>query len=699
MKTMTFTTPLDYTTASVTGWTRRHWEEAMFVLMKGIRDSASPGCARQRIPGPRSHHGQVADELEGFTRSMFMAGPWMSASTSDTLSFGGESVNVVEFYRRGILAGTDPKHPEYWGDLYDHAQHLVEMAALSWGLYQSREKLWNTFSPAEKEQVASYLNSCNQVAYHQNNWLLFSVVTNAVLKKLGMPYSQVNLDAHLNACEHMYVGEGWYRDGNINRIDYYNSWGFHFYYLLWVIIDGDSRPDLAEIHKARVRRFSQDFRYFVSGDGSAPCWGRSMIYRFGYLSSIALGQHLDCLDISAGQVKTLCNSTMKFYFNNPILTDNNHLSMGWLRPSEWVLEHYNCGGSPLWATKAFSMLFLPESDPFWSVPEEPLPIHQGDFSKPLKDAGLVLVGTQTSGHVQIINQKPFHDKPEYNAKYTNFAYSSIFSSDGRAIYGSFNCDNALAFSSDGINFRQRWTLENLYTVKNFAAAQYPMYDKVVNEKTFEVATDLGSVISYILVKDDFMINVHEVQPSRAGLVFREGGYPLGFDEGEPVLSHGEDAEMAALDGKITFIRNLCGYTEQFEAQSFQEDLSGGNVRYHQSVVPKLGAESRSADTFYLACMVYGKVGTDRLEELTDRVRSFEQNENRVEIEFYDGERAFLQLGAIKDVTIELNGKTFSGPVVMARASADGEVCQVLLEDGSEGAASEEKQAELQSTAL
>ena len=67
---------------------------------------------------------------------------------------------------------------------------------------------------------------------------------------------------------------------------------------------------------------------------------------------------LDVLDISAGEVKTLCNSTMKFYFNEPILTDRNHLSMGWLRPCEWVLEHYNCGGSPLWATKAFSLLFL-----------------------------------------------------------------------------------------------------------------------------------------------------------------------------------------------------------------------------------------------------------------------------------------------------------------------------------------------------
>ena len=61
MKTMTFTTPSDPSTAPITGWTRRHWEEAMFFLMQGVLNSASPGNARQRIPGPRSHHGQLAD--------------------------------------------------------------------------------------------------------------------------------------------------------------------------------------------------------------------------------------------------------------------------------------------------------------------------------------------------------------------------------------------------------------------------------------------------------------------------------------------------------------------------------------------------------------------------------------------------------------------------------------------------------------
>src|SRR3954468_14786687 len=236
MKKLELVTPLDWTASPITGWTRAHWDETTKRLMKGIVDSASPGKARQRIPGPRSHHGLLADELEGFTRSMILAGPWLHGSANGTYELGGEAIDVGAFYRAGILAGTDPKHPEYWGDIVDYAQHLVEMAALGWGLFLSRPLVWDRFSESEKQQVARYMYQCTKVKYHQNNWLLFNAITNTALKKLGMPYSQEQIDANLVACDHMYLGDGWYRDGNINRIDYYNAWAFLYYYLMWSIM-------------------------------------------------------------------------------------------------------------------------------------------------------------------------------------------------------------------------------------------------------------------------------------------------------------------------------------------------------------------------------------------------------------------------------------------------------------------------------
>jgi hypothetical protein len=671
MRKLALETPPDLASSPITGWTRRHWEEVFHALMKGIVDSASEGGARQRIPGPRSHHGLLADELEGFTRSMIMAGPWLDGSPEGTYQWQGSTVDVAGFYRKGILAGTNPKHPEYWGDIVDYAQHLVEMAALAWGLYLSRRLIWDRLGAGEKRQIADYMLQCNRVKYHQNNWLLFNVVTNAVLKRLDMPYSQEHIDANLQACEHMYIGDGWYRDGKINRIDYYNAWAFLYYYLQWTILDGDSKPELAERHKDRARQFVGDLRYFFSGDGGPPCFGRSMIYRFGMVSPVALGQYLGCLDITPGEARTMCSGVLKFFFSHEILTDSGHLSMGFLRPCAEMLEHYSCGGSPYWATKAFNVLMIPADNPFWKAEEAPLPIHQASYSKPLPSAGLLLIGDQRSGHVQLINQKSYHDKPEYSDKYTKFAYSSVFSYEARPIFKNLNCDNVLQFSEDGINFRQRWEMENLHCVTDFAASRYPLHE----------VDPAGTIHSSTLVKDDFMINLHHVETTKA-LVFKEGGYPLGFDEGEPKIVSTAGGEAAYKDGKVTFMRNLAGYSHQHRAQPFGDDINGTNVRYRRSVVPSLSHENGRTVKFQLASMVCGRIGSDSIDSLMKLVTAFELRDGAATITFHDGERAFVQIGPGKDVEVALNGKRVSGPIVLARVSASGQAWFVLRRDGT-----------------
>ena len=88
----------------------------------------------------------------------------------------------------------------------------------------------------------------------------------------------------------------------------------------------------------------------------------------------------------------MCNLGLKFFAEQDILTDAGHLSMGYLRPSAEILEHYSCGGSPYWAAKAFSLLLIPEDDSFWQVEEKPLPIHRQSYSEPVKSAGVVMVG-------------------------------------------------------------------------------------------------------------------------------------------------------------------------------------------------------------------------------------------------------------------------------------------------------------------
>ncbi|MFO7781102.1 MAG: DUF2264 domain-containing protein [Spirochaetia bacterium] len=648
MQPVAIATPHDFQSASETGWTRAHWLEMFSELIVPIIDNASAGRARQIIPGQRSHHGRLADELEGFTRSFIMAGPWLATTGSPEVHTSRGTRDVAAFYRDGILAGTDPQHAEYWGDITDYAQHLVEMASLAWSLYLSRRWIWDTYSGAEKRQVAEYLYQCTTVEYHQNNWLLFNVVTNAVLKRLEMPYRQDQVDANIDACEGMYLGSGWYRDGSVNRLDYYNAWAFHYYYLIWSILDGESKPEVAARHRERVALLAEQMPYFLAADGSAPIFGRSMIYRFAYLAPLALGASMGAIGIPAGLVRTVCNATMRFFAEQPILTDEGFLGMGYIGPNESILEHYSCGGSPYWAAKAFNALLIPPEHSFWTAPEEPLPIRTASFARSIVAAGLMLLGFRDDGQVQLVNQKSYHDHPEYNAKYTNFAYSTHFPYESRTIYGSIAPDNALQFSADGILYYQRWAMEHLGMSEQHSAARYPLY---------EVDPE-GEATTTILMRSGVLVLVHRVAPTKP-LWFREGGFPLAWEAGTPATESGSDWSAASVGGFVSLIANLAGYDRVEPPRPYGLDTQGTNVRYPFSVIPQLSLRRTGAEPFTLVSLVAGRGGRVRPEQLRGAVADVTVDDDAVMVRYADGAVAHVA-GASGEVQWRTHGEASGG---------------------------------------
>jgi hypothetical protein len=85
----------------------------------------------------------------------------------------------------------------------------------------------------------------------------------------------------------------------------------------------------------------------------------------------------------------------------------------------------------------------------------------------------------------------------------------------------------------------------------------------------------------------------------------------------------------------------------------------------------------------LAALVCGRIGRDSLTTLTDLVTEFDWSGGEARLRFHDGERALVQVGPdVVDVQATLNGKKVSGPIVLARVSADGNAWFVLLRDGT-----------------
>lgn len=71
--------------------------------------------------------------MEGFARMLWGAGPILEQL---------DDAWQLEI-KQGILAGTDPDNIDYWGELHDRDQRMVEMPAIALALLHNNQYLWH----------------------------------------------------------------------------------------------------------------------------------------------------------------------------------------------------------------------------------------------------------------------------------------------------------------------------------------------------------------------------------------------------------------------------------------------------------------------------------------------------------------------------------------------------------------------------
>ncbi len=78
-------------------------------------------------------------ELEAFLRPLWGLAPYLTQQED----------SFMETYLSGIIAGTDPESPDYWGVVEDFDQRIVEMASLSTFTIK-QGKTWDVLSQRQK---------------------------------------------------------------------------------------------------------------------------------------------------------------------------------------------------------------------------------------------------------------------------------------------------------------------------------------------------------------------------------------------------------------------------------------------------------------------------------------------------------------------------------------------------------------------
>lgn len=381
----------------------RHWQDAARRLLEPLAALMAPGRADLDIHGPASDHGRQADRLESYARPLTLAALWLQSAPRE--EDAALRARVAAWFRAGLVLGTDPAHPQYWGPDASYHQHHVEMGLMAIALQVVPEALWTPLGDTERAQVARWFATSRGSGIVNNNHLFMSVHILEFLGRIGAGHrtDRAVITAHLNQLETMHRGGGWFEDGINQAYDHYNAYAFHFYGLMWARLHAARDPARAERWRGWAGRFVADYQHFFAASGEHPAFGRSITYRFNCLNVFGLALAEGCTDLPPGRLRRLCTRNLDFFLARPIYQDQGCLACGFTDRFDAITEAYSCAASPYWAAKGFTPLLLPPAHAFWNDAESPLAAEQpGGFVRVMPAPGLV-TRSLPDGEIEILN--------------------------------------------------------------------------------------------------------------------------------------------------------------------------------------------------------------------------------------------------------------------------------------------------------
>lgn len=498
----------------------------------------------------------------------------------------------------GIIAGTDPDSPSYWGDIDDVNQLMVEMAPLAVFILMNEESVKEKMSTQQQQNVSQWLDQINYHVPAHNNWIFFRILTDVCLEKCFDISHKEQMRKDFADIDSFYISNGWYFDGTKAQIDYYISFAIHFYSLLYVYLNPEDVVR-CRIIKERASKFSKTFRYWFDHEGRGIPFGRSLTYRFAQSAfwSAALLNEIEEIDLS--EAKYYLEKNLQHWLSRDIFSTDGFLKIGYYYENLIMSEQYNGAGSPYWALKSFILLALPKDSPIWGlVPSE-------CAKEPLLkiDEAKMLVSTNKNGNVvQVYPTGQFVESHTHGeAKYSKFVYSTQF---GFCVpKGSFGWqkggfDNVIAVSEQDDFFRVR-TKAKCFSVNNdYTYTLWQPWDDV-------------EIKSFVIPLGDWHIRIHQLKTQRR-LRVTDGGFS--------VLLDGKDSINKEFTDSTGLINSRIGTSgaaslDQQMLTSISEVMPNQNLLYNAVVFPYLYCDLEAGQNKILCNAFFGS--SEQNAPLTD----------------------------------------------------------------------------------
>lgn len=561
--------------------TRDDVELALKDLVAPLERYRSPAGARIRLSAAAATFDQAAADFEGYARPL-----WGLAAAQA----GGATWIDWEPIRRGLAAGTDPAHAEFWGTPGNYSQRLVELATVGFALRLAPDHLWHPLSAVEKEKALAYFLDARQRTYLSNNWKFFRLLLDMGLRAIGAPIDETDREAFTADIEKSYLGDGWYRDGPTGCVDHYAALYMHVFGLILASLD--TGQDWSR-YRERARQSAGDTLRWFANDGPALPFGRSMTYRFvagAYFAAFALA---DEEVLPWGLLKGFYLRYLRWWSRLPIASSAGLLDVGYGYSNPTIADVYNSPQSSYWGLIAFLPLALPATHPFWAnkeadCPARPEPAvqkHAGMIiANPPGDA-IALVSGQDTGRFRYAAEK--YAKFAYSARY-GFSIESDFRRFDQAVL-----DNSLGFSRDGQHFYARQASEVAYLAE---ATLYSRWRPLPDIK----------VESWIYWDGLFHLRVHWIE-SPTPIMTVEGGFALNADGFAGDVGSGRRGIAEATSGSDHSAIFDLGSSASRRTRVLRAPPNT-NIIVPRTVVPQLYGELPAGETLLICAVIAGADG-------------------------------------------------------------------------------------------
>ena len=400
----------------------------------------SDGKALLKLDNTGAHYDEKTACLEGFARVLFGLAPYLTFKQDES---------YLKTVIQGIKSGTNPESPEYWGKAKDNDQMFVEMAPISLSLILLEEQVKDFFDSEEKRRLYEWLNQINEHRIPKNNWIFFRIMVNLAFEILGMPYDRSRNDECFAELDGWYCEDGFYKDGDNSKIDYYNAYAIHFFSLIYYRYMKDKDSTRCDIIKNRARKFAKEYLYWFSSDGASVPYGRSLTYKFAASAFFGALVFADIEAVSWGDIKYTVFNNLRWWFRQSVFSRDNILTVGYSYSNLIMSEDYNSPTSSYWAMMWFILLAVDEKHYFWSAEEKAPHLAELHIQK---QAGFLLARPENGRNVLLYSagQSGLECYGGYRDKYSKFVYSGYFGFSVSRGFESLQAGQARAWSRSAL---------------------------------------------------------------------------------------------------------------------------------------------------------------------------------------------------------------------------------------------------------